>query len=197
MPHAGARCGGNRTENTGTTTLIRPMIGKPIPESYWVVPDHFLAGAYPGLRFLEFSTSQRLTDFVNAGFDTFIDLTNENERPPYAPILRDAVEGSGREIRHQRFSFPDFHVPPRGTMIAALDAIDSAMMEGRKVYLHCVGGIGRTGTTVGCYLVRHGMEPEAALSHLQELYHSAVQSLIYPNSPESEVQIKYILDWKE
>ncbi len=173
------------------------MIDKPIPESYWVVPGRFLAGAYPGLRYLELDASQRLTDFLNAGFDTFIDLTNENERPPYFSMLREAAGGDGREVRHRRFSFPDFHVPPRETMAATLDAIDTAIAEERKVYLHCVGGIGRTGTTVGCYLVRHGMKPAEALRHLGELYQSAAQSLIYPHSPESEEQIKFIMNWQE
>ena len=28
--------------------------------------------------------------------------------------------------------------------------------DGRKVYVHCWGGVGRTGTVVGCYLVRQG-----------------------------------------
>lgn len=173
------------------------MIDKPIPESYWVVPGKFLAGAYPGLRYLEFATSHRLTNFLDAGFDTFIDLTDENERPPYISMLREAVAGDGREIHHQRFSFPDFHVPPRATMAAVLDAIDTAIAEERKVYLHCVGGVGRTGISVGCYLIRHGMKPAEALRHLGELYLNAAQSVIYPRSPETEEQIKYIMEWEE
>lgn len=173
------------------------MIDKPIPESYWVLPDRFLAGAYPGLHYLEFSTSQRLTDFLTAGFDTFIDLTYENERPPYFPLLSEEAAYEGREIRHRRFPFPDFNVPTREIMVAALDAIDTAIAEGHKVYLHCVGGIGRTGTTVGCYLVRHGMRPEAALLHLGELYSASAQSLIYPQSPEAGEQIRFILNWQE
>ena len=32
------------------------------------------------------------------------------------------------------------------------------------VYVHCWGGIGRTGTVVGCWLVRHGMTGDEALA---------------------------------
>jgi protein-tyrosine phosphatase len=82
-------------------------------------------------------------------------------------------------------------------MVAALDAIDEALAEGRKVYLHCVGGIGRTGITVGCYLVRHGMRSSEALCHLRELYRASAQSLVAPDSPESDEQAGFILNWEE
>ncbi len=173
------------------------MSDKPIPESYWVLPGQFLAGEYPGLRYNETQTRQRFTAFLNAGFDTFIDLTIENERPPYFSMLSEETGYDGREVNHLRFSFHDFHVPSHESMIAALDAIDTALAEGRKVYLHCVGGIGRTGITVGCYLIRHGMKPTEALRHLRELYHSAAQSLLAPLSPESDEQVRFILNWEE
>ena len=173
------------------------MNAKPIPESYWVLPGQFLAGEYPALPHDEFGTRRRLTAFFNAGFDTFIDLTCEGERPPYFSMLREEAGYAGCEIRHQRFSLPDFHVPSHETMVATLDALDAALSEGHKVYLHCVGGVGRTGTTVGCYLVRHGMKPAEALLRLSELYATAAQSDFYHHSPESDEQVKFILNWEE
>jgi hypothetical protein len=170
---------------------------KPIPASYWVLPDRFLAGEYPGLRYDEVQTRQRLSAFLDAGFDTFIDLTSENERPPYCSILEEEAGYDGRLVRYRRFSFPDYQVPSHEKMAAALDAIDAALAEGRKVYLHCVGGIGRTGITVGCYLIRHGMKPMEALQHLREMYHAAAQSLLAPQSPESDDQVNFILNWEE
>ena len=173
------------------------MNEKPIPESYWVLPGRFLAGEYPGLRYDEFSTRRRLTAFLNAGFDTFIDLTCEGERPVYLPLLQEEAAAYERPIDHRRFSFPDFSVPTPGTMVATLDAVDAALAEDRSVYLHCVGGIGRTGTTVGCWLIRHGMKPSDALLHLQELYQTAQQSLLSPHSPEADEQVGFILNWNE
>jgi hypothetical protein len=173
------------------------MNDKPIPESYWVLPGQFLAGEYPALRYDEFGTRRRLTAFLNEGFDTFIDLTCEGERPAYLSILNEEAGNDGREVRHRRFSFPDFQVPSHETMVATLDAIDTALTEGRKVYLHCVGGIGRTGISVGCYFIRHGMKPTQALHHLHELYHSSAQNYFAPRSPESDEQVKFILAWEE
>jgi hypothetical protein len=173
------------------------MNEKPIPESYWVQPGQFLAGGYPALRFNISGTRKRLSAFLGEGFDVFIDLTCEGERDPYLALLRELDPIGARQILHWRFSFPDFGVPPHDEMVAALDTIDSSLAEGRKVYLHCVGGIGRTGTTVGCYFVRHGMQPVQALLHMRTLYTSAAQSLFASHSPESTEQINFILNWVE
>jgi hypothetical protein len=173
------------------------MIEKPISQSYWVLPGQFLAGEYPGLGYDQAGTRQRLAAILRAGFDSFIDLTNENERPPYFSLLNKEAELAGLEVHHQRFSFPDFNVPSPTAMVAALDAIDASLAEGHKVYLHCVGGIGRTGITVGCYLVRHGMKSMDALHRLRELYGGSLQSFFVPNTPETEEQARFILTWGE
>jgi predicted protein tyrosine phosphatase len=173
------------------------MSDKPIPGSYWVLPDRFLAGAYPVLQFDEVQTRQHIAHFLEAGFDTFIDLTNLNERLPYDPILDEEAGRYGLKVHHRRIPFPDFHAPTRRSMTAALDAIDTALAEDHKVYLHCVGGIGRTGTTVGCWLIRHGMDGSAALKRLQELYSDSAQSALARNSPEGDEQIEFILNWVE
>jgi protein tyrosine phosphatase len=131
------------------------------------------------------------------GFNAFIDLTCEGERPPYLIALQEQAGKHERQILHTRFSFPDFGVPAPEMMVAALDSIDAALAQGCKVYLHCLGGIGRTGTTVGCYFIRHGMEPTQALLHLSKLYHTAAQSLFIPRSPETEEQVRFILNWVE
>ena len=169
----------------------------PILESYWVLPGQFLAGGYPGLRNDEIGTRRRLTAFLNAGIDTFIDLTCAGDRPPYLAVLQEQARAIEFQVYHRRFSFPDFDVPTHETMTAALDSIDAALAAGHKVYLHCVGGIGRTGMVVGCYFIRHAMEPAQALLHLRALYQSAAQSLLAPNSPESGEQVRFILNWKE
>jgi hypothetical protein len=173
------------------------MKDKPIPESYWVIPTRFLAGEYPGLSFDLVGTRQRLAAFLAAGFDTFIDLTCEGERADYLRLLKGEAKAAGQPIQYQRLSFPDFKVPTHTRMTAALDAIDSALADDHKVYLHCVGGIGRTGTTVGCWLVRHGMVPADALRQVGNLYHDALQSNFMHRSPETEEQAKFILNWTE
>jgi hypothetical protein len=167
---------------------------KPIPESYWVVPGKFLAGEYPASRD-EAASRRRISAFLDAGFDTFLDLTHPGERPDYLPRLQEEAARLERKIAYHHFPFQDFNVPSSRTMAAVLDALDEALAHDHKVYLHCVGGIGRTGTAVGCYLVRHGQSGAQALDELARLYRSAAQSAFYPVSPENGRQVVFIRDW--
>jgi len=82
-------------------------------------------------------------------------------------------------------------------MIHLLDAIDEALEHGRNVYVHCWGGIGRTGITVGCHLVRHGMKNSEAVEQVNKLYKTRPNNPSYPRSPETSKQIDFILNWHE
>ena len=61
---------------------------------------------------------------------------------------------------------PDLSTPQPAEVTRILDTIDAAIAAGRRVYVHCWGGIGRTGTIVGCYLVRHGLTGDQALAEI-------------------------------
>ena len=78
-------------------------------------------------------------------------------------------------------------------MTRILDTIDTALAMGQSVYVHCAGGIGRTGTVVGCYLVRHGMPGEAALEEIMRLRQ------VMPHggslSPRREPQRQMVRNW--
>ena len=61
----------------------------------------------------------------------------------------------------------------------------------------CWGGVGRTGTTVGCWLVRHGRTGDEALAHLARLWSRVAKAHRSPRSPETAEQAKYIRGWLE
>ena len=169
---------------------------RPIPESYWVTPGRFLAGQYPG-GFERDKVRLRMDKFLEAGLDTFLDLTNPNELPPYESILNEQARLYEKNVRHLRFSITDFGLPSRNGMTATLDALDAAINEGRNIYLHCWAGVGRTGTVVGCYLVRHGMSGAQALAQLAEWWKTDPRRDRFKRSPETDEQVKFILDWHE
>jgi len=168
----------------------------PIPESYWVVPGKLLAGEFPG-RYDGTLTRQRLNHFLKLGVNAYVDLTKTSELPSYEPLLYEQARIIGVEAVYARFPIRDRGLPSTKLMKAILDNLDASVEAGRKVYLHCWGGVGRTGTAVGCYLVRHGMTGEQAVAQLAEWWTESPKRAMYPRSPETDQQVKFILNWKE
>ncbi len=171
-------------------------IALPIPNSYWVEPGRFLAGEYPGTLDPE-STRRRMDAFLEAGIDTFFDLTQDHELPTYLPELTDQARRYSREITYHRFAIRDRGLPEPGQMPALLDAIDASLAAGRKIYVHCWGGVGRTGMTVGCYLVRRGRTGQQALDQLAAWWQDVPKRVHFPRSPETDEQVEFILNWRD
>ena len=165
------------------------MKKKPIENCYWVVPDKILAGEYPG-HHEEAKAQERIQALSDFGVKVFIDLTDESQqRTPYARFLN--------EVLHQWFPIKDVSVSEsKAYTQSILDAIDGHIDLGRLVYIHCWGGIGRTGLIVGCWLSRHGYPKEEALSRLRELWSNCPKSEKI-SSPETREQEDYILSWNE
>ena len=168
---------------------------RPISESYWVEPDRLLAGEYPG-HYNQESTRRKINAFIENGFNIFIDLTKPNEMPPYSDILFEQAKAYDLEVKRYTFPIGDFGLPTVEQMTSILDTIDKELQAGRKIYLHCWGGIGRTGTTVGCYLVRRGKTWNEALRQLAEWWKNVPKSQYHPYSPETNEQRWFIRNWE-
>lgn len=161
----------------------------PRARSYWVVPGQFAAGAYPG------PGPDRITELVDAGVSAFVNLTEDLDPTStdaglerYDRYLPDGVELHRRPIR-------DLDVPTPEHMSATLDTIDRLLGDGHTVYVHCWGGIGRTGTVVGCWLIRHGLvDPTDAVDVIAGLRrHDAAR---FRRSPETLEQVRFVEAWR-
>jgi protein-tyrosine phosphatase len=169
----------------------------PIPNSYRLRDGQLIAGEYPGDRD-ETSARDKLEALLDAGVTTFIDLTESHELAPYDALASDMARARGREVTYHRLSIRDISVPESpAVMNAILDQIDQAIDAGGVVYVHCWGGVGRTGTVVGCHLVRCGMTGDEALAKVAELFKHMEKYPRRRHSPETEEQAAYVRSWSE
>jgi protein tyrosine/serine phosphatase len=172
----------------------------PLPgDSFWVEEGLLLAGPYAGAPTKAEATA-KLEAFLDLGITTFIDLTEEGESSPehgelrrYDTLLYELARNRGIEARYARMPIPDLGIPEVWHMEAMLGLITSQMEQGHGVYVHCWGGVGRTGTVLGCLAVDRGVPRESVLEHLAKL--RAGTQRVGRDSPETDGQRRYVLSW--
>jgi protein-tyrosine phosphatase len=153
-----------------------------------------IAGAYPAAKYNDDQTRQRLYKLLAAGVTSFVDLTYIGELPPYEDLLHEQAEITETEVNYQRLSIEDMGLPTPEQMKSILDAIDTEINQGRIVYVHCYAGIGRTGTVIGCYLARNGMQGAEALNTIARLRVDIPNG--WSRSPETDEQFEFVLNWQ-
>lgn len=164
------------------------MTELPLANAYWVQRERWLAGEYPGGATRE-ATRLRLAALGALSIDAFLDLTTAGELPAY-----DAELAPG--VLHLRKPIPDHGLPLEPEHMSEIIAvIDDLLADGRRVYLHCRAGIGRTGMVVGCHLAQHGRRGDAALDALNELWAGSARARSWPSIPETDEQRDYVYRW--
>ena len=173
----------------------------PFKKSWWVVEGRLLAGCYPG-DMDEAEAARKLSNLLDAGIRAVVCLQEEDERDfggrpfaPYRNALEQMARDRGFEVHWRRFPIRDYSVPDVGAMKSILDEIDVFLDANLPVYVHCWGGHGRTGTVVGCWLVRKGMTGQQALEELFRLRrcHSELHGW---SCPQSSDQISMVQHWR-
>ena len=170
------------------------------PQHYPIKSGVLYAGEYPGDRNPGIARA-RILSLVEMGIRTFIDLTTPDDPlVRYEGMLVQMEQETGIPLRRISCPIPDMGVPPSDeSTLSIMAAIRGAIEAAPAVYIHCWGGIGRTGTVVGCWLRECGLDPDAALEHVQHLYSSHMPKARagkYPESPQTEAQKNYVRHWK-
>ena len=116
--------------------------------------------------------------------NTIICLLSETEFVEYGvPDLKQAYKEAGLEVHYLKIM--DQSVPTTEKMDEALQWLDNLLSKKKKTLIHCVGGIGRTGTLVACYLKKYdGFSTREAME--------AVRKSRSPRAIENELQEKFV-----
>jgi hypothetical protein len=161
-------------------------VSLPISSSYWA-GDGLLAGEYPGSSDTA-RAERRLRAFAEHDVRLFVDLTHPADGlDPYDRLL----DPDARRVAHPLVDMGTTTIPH---MTRILDDIDAALEDDRRVYVHCWGGIGRTGTVVGCWLVRHGLDAGDPLGRIAALRRGVADA--WMASPQTPEQRAMVTGWK-
>ncbi|HEX8326599.1 MAG TPA: ADP-ribosylglycohydrolase family protein [Hymenobacter sp.] len=164
---------------------------RPIPNSYWAT-EQVLGAEYPGDKDLV-KAKAKITALLAAGITDFYDLTEAHELTSYEPLLEELASAKGIDITYQRYPIKDVDVPDSATLEAVLSALADTVHAGRKAAVHCWGGVGRTGTILGCYLVRaQNLSGSQALARIAQEWQGVEKQNRKPNSPETAAQCRMV-----
>jgi hypothetical protein len=77
---------------------------------------------------------------------------------------------------------------------AIQDLLAHYLARGEIVYVHCFGGIGRTGTVIGCSLVEQGMGGDETLARIARWRQDTPDG--WKRSPETDAQRRMVQTWQ-
>ncbi|MCZ6635945.1 MAG: dual specificity protein phosphatase family protein [bacterium] len=119
-----------------------------------------------------FDLSSRLLEedlaFLNEqGIHTLVSLTEQ---------ALDEAALSEHSLEALHMPIPDKEAPEPEQVDQFVDFLDEKLSQGNRVLVHCLGGYGRTGTMLACYLVHCGGDPQAMLDEIRRLRPQSVET---------------------
>jgi protein-tyrosine phosphatase/nicotinamidase-related amidase len=109
-------------------------------------------------------------------------LTEEELEWAGVPHIREAAEKAG--LHYRLLPVPDQGAPGSEEAKTLSREINEALDAGEDVVIHCVGGLGRTGTVAACVAVDRGKSAEEAIR--------LVRAARGPRAVESEAQERFV-----
>lgn len=103
------------------------------------------------------------------GIDTVVRLTSLGEVMENSPLYAAKIERGEIPWDEREFPVEDFGVPEDEEGFLRLARETAQMLrEGKRMMIHCLGGIGRTGTFAICVLMALGYPQEDAITRVKE-----------------------------
>jgi len=92
-----------------------------------------------------------------------------------------------KDVNYLHIMSNDMGVPEFDDLVDAVDFIDRKITNSEPVLVHCLAGMGRTGTVLACYLVKYqNMSADEAVQKVREQRPGSIQSY-----PQEEIIFRF------
>lgn len=168
--------------------------------AYAIIPGALYAGEIPS-SINDDELERKIQTLYELGVTHIVNLTEVNETNfkaiplrQYAQYAEAYYEQKGCEITCLRYPIRDLDIPTITQMRTTIEALNSILKEGGCAYLHCWGGIGRTGTVLGCFLLQNEiLDHTTAISYISFLKRNT--NIRHRMSPETIEQCDFVRNW--
>ena len=83
------------------------------------------------------------------------------------------------EMKYLHVLSDDMGVPSFDDLKNSVEYVRERIQNNEPVMVHCLAGLGRTGTILACYLIKYEkMSAEDAIQHVREKRHGSIQSFV-------------------
>ena len=148
----------------------------------WLVPGVLAGLAHPGGPSYDADMDQAglreaLGFLREQGIGAIVSLTEY-------PLDSTTVEACGFEYLQR--PVPDMEPPAIDDIETVVEFVDKASLRGIGTGVHCLAGLGRTGTMLACYLVSKGEDASAAVARVRRERPGSVET-----PAQEEVVLQY------
>lgn len=181
--------------STCIPTQTQTRLPGPTPNSNYLLEDRILFGWYVTDPASSGNYSNNVDLLIKTNRDVFINLTTSAERQgfyDYIPRVKSQIP----DAMFLSFEIPDCGIPQDLTSFTKfILELKGLFDQGKKLFIHCRGGHGRSGLVTACLLISMNWTAENALfevkmSHLSRMYYPE-----YP-CPQTEEQVEFVKNFE-
>ena len=134
------------------------ITGKPDNFS-WIIEEKLAGSAIP--------TSKEEIDWIQQeGVKSIVTIREE-------PLEDEWIKG----VNYLHVHSNDMGIPEFSDLVNSVDFIHQRITNDEPVMVHCLAGLGRTGTILACYLIKYeGMTADDAIEKVRRERHGSIQS---------------------
>ncbi len=104
-------------------------------------------------------------------------------------LTQESTLAQSHDIEFISYPIPDHRRPNRAEFLPFINQLYDRLLSGQNMAIHCRAGIGRTGVTASCLLIKNGLSPQEAMCQV-----SSARGI---RIPETKEQFDFIHQFAE